>query len=845
MRDLNGAQNQNRDMIKKCTLILLTVSFHLVLFSQAPPVYTSADIYLQLKKLKVLGSILYVAAHPDDENTRLLAYMSKERLYRTGYLSLTRGDGGQNLIGDEQGIDLGLIRTQELLAARRIDGAEQFFSRAYDFGFSKTTEEALRIWDKEKILSDAVWVIRKFQPDVMVTRFPPDSRAGHGHHSGSAVIAEEAFKAAADPNRFPEQFKYGVKPWKVKRILWNSFLGRDSTGKTVSLDVGAYNALLGKSYGEIAAISRSQHKSQGFGVAGSRGVQLENFTHVAGEETKTDLFEGVDVSWKRVNGSENISAYVDGLVQQFSLSDPSLSVPGLVTLYKMLETLSDPYWKAQKMSEVKTLIEACSGIWLEASTTSPFAVQGDSLRIQVSINNRAGAKATVVSVLIDSTDSVLNKLLDKNANVSLAATVSISTTRALSQPYWLEHKMAEGAFTVTDQLKIGVPENPPSMQVRFNMIIEGSAFTFNKPIRYRYTDPVKGEIYQPVNIVPAATLSTEPSVLVFRKDKKEAADLEVRINANRRFDNYQASVSSRMKLSNTVQKDSAFNLSRGLWKEYNFKVDNSMMGDLEQDHAQVFTELKKGKEIFSPYLSLTGIHYDHIPDIYYYYQDDAKALNIDLKTVGKRIGYIEGAGDKVPIALTQMGYEVVTLKERDINIAVLRQFDAVITGVRAYNVHGYLSVRNNDLMEYVRQGGNLVVQYNTNSFAGPIAAKIGPYPFNISRNRVTDQTAKVKFAMADHAVLNYPNKITDKDFDGWIQERGIYFADQVDPHYDMPLKMADPGEPENAGSLIITDYGKGKFVYTGLVFFRELPAGVPGAYRLLANIIALSQKRAF
>jgi len=832
-------------MTKKCLLIVATVLFQVMVFSQAPPVYTSADIYLQLKKLKVLGSVLYMAAHPDDENTRLLAYLSKERLYRTGYLSLTRGDGGQNLIGDEQGIDLGLIRTQELLAARRIDGAEQFFSRAYDFGFSKTTEEALRIWDKEKVLADAVWVIRKFQPDVIVTRFPPDSRAGHGHHSGSAVIAEEAFKAAADPNRFPDQLKYGVKPWKVRRIVWNSFLGPAGGDKTVSLDVGAFNALLGKSYGEIAAMSRSQHKSQGFGVAAARGVQLENFTHVAGDVAKTDLFDDIDVSWKRIKGGEEISAVIDRTIQQFSLTDPSKSVPALVALYKSLDAITDPYWKLQKMNEVKTLIEACSAIWFEASTTTPFAVQGDSLRVQVSVNNRAGANATVLSIAIDSTDTTINKLLEKNANFVLTKTLSISAARALSQPYWLESKMSEGAFTVSDQLKIGLPENAAAIQVKFDINIEGTRFTFLKPVKYRYTDPVKGEIYQPVNIVPAATVSTEPGVFVFRKNEKTSAELEVRINANRNFNNYQASVSNRMQHSNTVKKDSAFNLSKGLWKDYNFKIDNSMMENLEQDNAQVFTELKKGKEVFSPYLSLTGIHYDHIPDIYYYFQDNAKLLNIDLKTVGNRIGYIEGAGDKVPVALTQMGYEVVTLKERDITFNVLKQFDAVITGVRAYNVHGYLTDRNNELMEYVSAGGNLIVQYNTNSFTGPIAAKIGPYPFNISRNRVTDQHAKVKFTISDHPVLNYPNKITDKDFEGWIQERGIYFADQVDPHYQAPLSMADAGEPENSGSLIITDYGKGKFVYTGLVFFRELPAGVPGAYRLLANIIALSKKKAF
>jgi hypothetical protein len=405
--------------------------------------------------------------------------------------------------------------------------------------------------------------------------------------------------------------------------------------------------------------------------------------------------------------------------------------------------------------------------------------------------------------------------------------------------------MNEGSFNVEEQTKIGTPENSASIQAKFTLIIDGQSFHFTKPVRYRYSDPVKGEIYQPLNIVPAASVTTDPGVLVFRKGEKQQTNLLVRVYANRKFENYQARVSKRMKQSNSTTTDSSFNLPKGLWKDYIFRVDNSMMGQLEQDNIQAFTELKKGDEVYNPYLSLTGIHYDHIPDIYYFFQDNAKALNIDLKTVGKRIGYVEGAGDKVPVALNQMGYEVIVLKEQDITAANLKQFDAVITGVRAYNVHSYLGERNNELMEYVKEGGNLIVQYNTNSFAGPLASRIGPYPFTISRSRVTDEKAKVNFLIKDHPVLYYPNKITGKDFEGWIQERGLYFGEKADPHYQMPLSMADPGESQHNGSLLITDYGKGTFVYTGLVFFRELPAGVPGAYRLMANIIALSKKKAF
>ncbi|RYY20637.1 MAG: PIG-L family deacetylase [Chitinophagaceae bacterium] len=832
-------------MIRKYTLLLFTAFFQLAVTGQAPPTVNSADIYLQLKKLKVLGAVLYVAAHPDDENTRLLAYMAKERLYRTGYLSLTRGDGGQNLIGNEQGIDLGLIRTQELLSARRIDGAEQFFSRAYDFGFSKTTAEALRVWDKEKILSDAVWIIRKFQPDVIITRFPPDSRAGHGHHSGSAVIAAEAFRAAGDPSRFPEQLKLGVKPWKAKRIVWNSFLGAGSGDSVVRLDVGAYNPLLGKSYGEIAALSRSQHKSQGFGVAGSRGEQMENFLHTDGTLARQDLFDGVDVSWKRVKGGESFNQQIDELISTFSFTDPSRSVAGLVKLYRSLESVSDTYWKSRKLGEVKSLIESCSGIWLEASSNAPFAVQGDSLRLQVTVNNRLGADASLAEIIIDSLTDKLSKKLDKNVNTTINKMVAIRPSRPLSQPYWLENKMNEGSFVVNDQQKIGLPENEASLRVSFRIVFHGLPLVFEKPVRYKFTDPVKGEIYQPLNIIPAVSVTTDPAILVFKKSEPKTADFLVRVHANRNFQNYTATVANKMHSHNSTVNDSAFSLSKGLWKDYHFRVDNSMLGNLEQDSLLAKIELRNGKDVYKPELSLVSIQYDHIPDIHYHVQDNARALNLDLKTVGERIGYIEGAGDKVPQALQQMGYDVVLLKEHDITLSVLQQFDAVIAGVRAYNVHSYLSERNYELMEYVKQGGNLIVQYNTNSFAGPLGTRIGPYPFTISRNRVTDQNAQVKFLLPEHDVLNFPNKITARDFEGWIQERGLYFADQPDPHYQMPLGMADPDESEQKGSLIITDYGKGKFVYTGLAFFRELPAGVPGAYRLIANIIALSKKRAF
>jgi LmbE family N-acetylglucosaminyl deacetylase len=829
-------------------LVLIALLYVLPVSAQTPATNTSADIFLQLKKLKVLGSVLYMAAHPDDENTRLLAWLARERLYRTGYLSLTRGDGGQNLIGDEQGIDLGLIRTQELLAARRTDGAEQFFSRAFDFGFSKSTDEALEKWGKDKVLSDAVWIIRKFQPDIIITRFPPDSRAGHGHHSASAVIAHEAFLAAADPTKFPEQLKEGVQPWKVKRIFWNTFnFGGNNTtsNEQLKIDVGGYNALVGKSYGEIAAESRSQHKSQGFGVPGSRGTQLEYFSFTDGEAAQSDIMDGVNTSWAKVEGGAAIETMIDDIMKNYSITNPENSVPALVNLYKTLQGLKDGYWKKQKMEEVQRLIESCSGLFMEATTGNEQAVQGDSIKVNIFINNRLGVPVQLSKINLDVFDTTMTMNLDRNRNFNLQRTIYVFITKAISQPYWLERKMSDGSFVVNDQQLIGKPQNDASYQARFELVIAGQAFTFIKPVQYKHTDPVKGELYQPLVVVPSSTVTTDPSVIIFRKNEKQNAEVAVTVTANKQFSGYTAKISKRLTYDNSIKTDTGFNLQPGMQRQYIFNIDNGMLKDKETDFVQAFVELKNGKEEQPAYLNLNNIRYDHIPHIHYFYQDAIKVLNIDIKTVGKKIGYIEGAGDKVTIALQQMGYEVTILKEKDLNPLTLKQFDAVITGIRAYNVHDYLEGKHEVLMDYVKNGGNLIVQYNTSNNISSVTSKIGPWPFSISRNRVTDEKATVNFLLPDHAVLNYPNKITAKDFENWIQERGIYFAEQTDASYEMPLSMADPNEQTQKGSLIIGNYGKGKFVYTGLVFFRELPAGIPGAYRLLANIIALNKKKGF
>ncbi len=837
--------------MKKLMISFLFLFTFFISDAQPAASLNSAEILLRLKKLNVLGSVLYIAAHPDDENTRLLAYLANEKLYRTGYLSLTRGDGGQNLIGDEQGMELGLIRTQELLSARRIDGAEQFFTRAYDFGFSKSTAEALQKWNKELVLSDVVWVIRKFRPDVIITRFPEDSRAGHGHHSASAVLAHEAFIAAADPRRFPEQLKKGVEPWQAKRIIWNTFnFGGNNTQSAdqFKTDVGGYNTLLGKGYGEIAAESRSQHKSQGFGVAAQRGEAWEYFAPVAGEAPEKDLMDGVETGWKRTAGFGVLDRLqpaerIGRMINSFSYEHPERSVPDLVSLYKNLAAADglSPYWQNQKLKELSELIRACSGLFFEANADVPYVAGGDSLRINVNIINRRGLKMTGRVVM--PFNYTLPAILPENRLIAYSRTLFVPVNMSVSQPYWLVKGLNEGHFIVDDQSLIGLPESPPPYEMMLSVEIEGQDFLFSAPVRYKYTDPVRGEVYQPLCVVPVLSLVEQPQFVFTRLNQQPVSPIKLNVTAlstslkKARAQYYQYEYKGTELVKNSVLTDTALSLGKNDALSYALETSDILKKTKE-------TELRFFANLTAPYkerhqsYTIRKIEYPHIPAITYFYLNKVKVIKDEIITAGKRIGYIVGAGDKVPEALQEMGYEVTFLTRKDIVAGHLNGFDAIVTGVRAYNVNSWLDQVHEVLMDYVRQGGNLVVQYNTSNFIGSLNRKIGPYPFTISRGRVTDENAAVRFLQPADPVLNWPNKITSKDFEGWIQERGIYFAEKPDKAYKSILGMKDPGEEQQEGSLIVGRYGEGRFIYTGLVFFRQLPAGVGGAYRLFANLVA-------
>lgn len=834
--------------MKKLILFLGVVLVLGRLQAQKPAIQTSADLLLGLQKLKVLGSVLYVAAHPDDENTRLLAYLSKERKYRTGYLSLTRGDGGQNLIGEEQGVSLGLIRTQELLAARRIDGAEQFFSRAFDFGFSKSTEEALKLWNHQKILSDVVWVIRSFRPDVIITRFPPDNRAGHGHHSASAALAIEAFKAAADPKQFPEQLKF-VQPWQAKRILWNTYnFGTVNTQleNQYKIDVGVYNPLLGKSYGELAGESRSQHKSQGFGVPLQRGSAYEYFSETAGAPIGGDLLSGVTTTWDRVGASEVESA-VDSILAAFRATDPSAIVPALFSLSEKIATVKDDYWRNKKLQEVERLIPAAMGLYFEAVANQQVAVTGDSLQVSFNLVNRSTIPLT--NVRVNYRDTVIQLASETKLNQAYSASNRhlVKDNFIADQPYWLREQMDTGSFNVNAQALIGLPQNPQD-DVILTYQINGKSFSASYPLQYKFTDPVKGEIYQPVFTVPPIVVGAMPTVVLNNLQPRHPQEIQLTYKSYMQKDTVQARVRFELLKAASGIKEKSISLPlarpKNLLQTITFSFD-SLIAKEKPQQIYPWIDIQDGKTLVSYNNAMKLIQYDHIPTVHYFFPNNIKVVNDEIKVAGKLIGYIPGSGDAVPEALKQMGYTVEILDDAALSANHLSRYDAIITGVRAYNVKESLNNYYDKLMAYIANGGNLIVQYNTSSQIGPVKALIGPYPFTITRTRVTDEKAAVTIEKPDHPVLNFPNKIGSKDFEGWIQERSIYHASNWDQRYETVFSMHDPGESPDSGSLIMTKYGKGYFVYTGLVFFRELPAGVPGAYRLLANLIALNQKKGF
>lgn len=822
-----------------CAICLLLFNF---VSAQLPSQLSTGEILLAIEKLRVTGSVLYVAAHPDDENTRLLGYLARERKFRTGYLSITRGDGGQNLIGKEQGDLLGLIRTQELLAARRVDGAEQFFTRACDFGYSKNPEETFRFWNKDSVLSDVVWVIRHFKPDVIICRFPVTGEGGHGHHTASAILAQEAFNAAGDASRFTWQLAY-TQPWKTRRIFWNTFNfgGNNTTSPDqLKIDVGAFNPLIGKGYGEISSESRSMHKSQGFGSARTRGKTIEYFKFLKGDSVLSEPFENMDFTWGRFQGLEQFNKLTADCADDFDARHPEKSIPVLIQIYKELKKVSsqDPgtkYWVNRKLAETESLILACSGLWMEAYASEFAIIPGTFTDVTLQIIQRNESETTLNKITFpDNSDSTVAASLKTNELMTIHHRTLVPSNTGWSNPYWLDRPHSEGLFTVSDPKLIGTPENSPAMKVRFSLDIGGEQFEIERGLSYKFTDPVKGEVYRPLEILPPVTAAFEEKVFVYSDTQPKKIRLTVHANRADQAGTIEVMATPGW---NVQLAENTFNLKN---KGNETSIDLIVTPRGNSISGKITVKLKTPEGNYSH--SIHRIEYDHIPYQFYLSEASAGLSLAALKKTGTNIGYIAGAGDDIPACLKQIGYDVTVLSDEDLTSGDLSRYQAIVTGVRAYNTEEKMQVYYDRLMNYVRNGGNLVVQYNTNNRIGPLLAKIGPFPFTISRDRVTDEKCEVRMLHPEHPVLNTPNKISKEDFDGWIQERGIYFATETDSNYVSVLSMNDPGDKPMNGGLIVGSYGKGNFVYTGLSFFRELPAGVPGAYRLFTNLISLPSR---
>ena len=821
---------------------LILLGFNSFIFAQRPVKLNSAEIYSKIEKLHFLGSVLYVAAHPDDENTRLISFMANSQKARTGYLSLTRGDGGQNLIGPELQELLGVIRTQELIEARKVDGGEQFFSRANDFGYSKIPNETLKIWNKDQVLEDMVYIIRKFQPDVIITRF--DYRTPgttHGHHTSSALLSKEAFSITNDKNKYPNQLNL-VKNWQPKRLYFNTswwFYGSKEKfnaadkSNLVNLSTGTYYQSLGISNQEIAALSRSRHQSQGFGATGERGDDMEYLEFIQGDKPndKNNLFEGIDTSWNRVENGNAIGQLISSIINKYDFKNPSASIPDLVKAYQMIQNLKDEHWKTIKTEEIKEIIASCAGLYLESVAEHQSSVPDADIVLTLEAINRSEINMILESVKILPEGKIINQNLDlkNNVNQSIALKIHLPETLEYTAPYWLKNQGSVGMYRVDDQKNIGKPDIIRELKTIFNVNINGINIPFERNIIYKYNDPVKGEVYRPFDVEPVVTTSFVDKVKIFNNNSKQSVSVKVHSGT--------AKINGNLKLlvpKNWIVTPESLPFSIPLKNEsqtFTFEVTPpKSSSEIEVKAVATINETDYDQE-------KTLIKYEHISNQLVLKPSVSKFIKLDIKTGNEKIAYIMGAGDEIPVSLQQMGYDVTVVKPENITTEYLQNFDVFIMGIRAYNTVTELEFKQSILLDLVQKGKTMIVQYNTTGKL--VTDKVAPFALRISRDRVTEENAQVRFLAPNHSVLNYPNKITSKDFENWIQEQGLYYPDQWDHAFTPILSSNDENETPKNGALLIAPYGKGYYIYTGLSFFRELPLGVSGAYRLFANLISL------
>jgi LmbE family N-acetylglucosaminyl deacetylase len=808
------------------------------------PVTGLGALEQRIEKLRVVGSLLMIAAHPDDENNRSLAYYAQGRKLRTGYLSLTRGEGGQNLLGSEKGDLLGVIRTQELLMARRVDGAEQYFSRAIDFGFSKSPEESMSKWGREETLSDIVWVIRKFRPDVIVLSFSGTPRDGHGHHQASAILAKEAFHAAADPKRFPEQLD-AVQPWQAKRVVWNTFFGRAKdvypNSKEILIDTGEYNSVLGVSYAELGGWSRTQHRSQGQGWGELKGTAPVTMVVVEGEPLERDFLDGIDVSWSRLSGGAAVDAALQEALHALASTDTAAAVPALLKARALIAAIDHPEARL-KLEEVDETIAQAMGLWLDVSVNREEAAPGMEVVLDLTAVNRSRLQSSIISAQLEGPIKSMPGLptfaglgdLPFNQPKTAQARYKIPGDETLTQPYWLRNPPVGSRYDVRDRRMLGLAENPPVLVCRFQVQIGGQTLELVRPVAHRFSDKMRGEMTQPFVILPRLSLEMPATALVFTDAQPRSVEVGVTSNWSTEGGSVELRAPEGWKVEPASQRLESM-AGTGQKARVSFRVTppaRPSSGTLRAVATNVAGIVNQG---------IVRLTYEHIPQQTIQSPAETLVVRTDVRVAVKHVGYIVGAGDEVPDVLRQLGCDVTLLDASDLARGDLSKFDAIVTGVRALNLRDDLKASHQRLWEYVQQGGTMVVQYNVlEGFGGPPLPlpHAGPYPITISRNRVTVEESPVEILSAADPLLNFPNKIVQSDFDGWVQERGLYYPSEWDSKYKTVIASNDPGEKPLSGGILYCNYGRGAYVYTSYSWFRQLPAGVPGALRIFANLVS-------
>ncbi len=800
----------------------------------------SGDYVLQqLRSFQQMGSVLYIAAHPDDENTQLLAYLALGRRYRTAYLSLTRGDGGQNVLGPELDELLGVARTQELLAARGLDGARQFFTRAIDFGFSKNSRETLQVWNRKEVVEDIVRIIREFRPDVVITRFSPEM-GGHGHHTASAVLAIEAFPLAGDPNAFPEM-NQELPPWQPKRLFWNGmWRGTDAPPAGIlRLETDGTHPVTGATFAEIAAKSRNMHKTQGFGSysgppPGARVPRVDSFQLLAGEPAAQDIMDGVDTTWARVSGGAEIGRLTEEAIQRWDGKALSASVPALLNIRKRLVALPKDRITDEKLLLLDRTLQLCLGLTVETTIPRAEVLPGEVLPMRHRAKMQAGLPVTWLGVRYPAIRRQVDQeiVLSSERPVERDISEKIPVSAPLSHPYWLRLRPNTGMFHVADRSLIGQAENPPAFPIEHIFQVGDQIVTIpDEPVQVVSDAGQPAEAHRRLDIVAPVSLRFLSDVAVFAPGSKRRVEIEV--------------TALRPDISGPLKMD----VPSG-WRVTPASHSVRMASIRQQERFSFTVTAPKtpGTADLFASVAIDGvtcdrqrveIRYGHIPLQLLQTPVSLKAISLDLAIRGKRIGYLMGAGDSVDECLEQMGYSVTQLTGADLTKEKLHRLDAVIIGIRAYNVRTDLASGMSALFAYARKGGTVIVQYNR-----PNDLKINtlaPYTLQLSQDRVTEENAAVTFLAPDHPVLHSPNQITQADFQGWVQERGSYFPRQWGQEFTPILACGDTGETPLQGGLLVAHHGKGYFVYTGLAWFRQLPAGVPGAYRLFANLVSLGK----